>query len=308
MEAGELVNVAVNAPHAEEGCPFCRPEEHVNEENVLRADYDEDTEADNDTDNSSGTLAKNLVERPQGPPREVPDVEQGEDAPFIEMPMTSAGPREWHDRVYDAGKVPVLYGAHHVIPGNDGLAKSTLYTKKKLGPVDNGPDVQNVGYNINSSMNGMWLPGNYAVRPLKGGKQKSWGEMDGAFKKAYAFLAMLDTGRQFHDAHKPYSGVVKQALTDLAELLDQMDDKGCPICGKGSDPADPPYHLNSRLNAISNHLSNFLRRATRFWKFPMFTSSFAKSYKDYVDERGGLQGARKELEKLRRQKRVKGPA
>lgn len=304
MQVGELVAVALAAPPTQEGCPFCTKEK-VHATNGLHAKYDEDTEADNDTDNSSGTLAVNLLARPQGPAREVPELVEGEDAPVMDMEMASARGRDWHQWLYDSGLIPVLYGAHHLIPGNDGLAASDLYQDKWLGPVDDGADAKNVGYNINGSSNGMWLSGNYAVRPVKGKRsQKTWTAMDPEFQKAYAFLAMLDTKRQFHDAHKPYSAVVRDALSDLAELMEEMKNKGCPACGAGSHPTDPPYHLNSRLNAVSNHLSKFLRRAPRFWKDPMFTSSWAKEYKDYVRELGGIENAKADLEKLRRKKKL----
>jgi hypothetical protein len=305
MEVGELVAVAVEAPHTEEGCPFCRPEEEVNTENVLRAAYDEDTEADNDTDNSSGTLAKNLSNRPGPNAHEVPDIEDGEDAPFFDMDLAGATRREWHDEVYTAGTIPVMYGAHHLIPGNDGMVKSDLYQGGHLGPVDDGPHADNVGYNINSSNNGMWLPGNYAVRAKKGKRQKSWSSTTPAFQKAYAYVAMLDSGRQFHDAHKDYSDVVRRALSDLADLVEEMDAEGCPACGEGSKKADPPYHLNSRLNAVSQYLAKFLRRAPRYWKDPMFTSDWARDYKEYVAKEGGLSEARKQIEKLRKKKSLR---
>jgi hypothetical protein len=43
----------------------------------------------------------------------------------------------------------------------------------------------NIGYNVNARTNGVWLPGNYGVRP--------W-------------------GAQFHDAHKQYSKFVRKVL------------------------------------------------------------------------------------------------
>ena len=307
MEVGELVAVARMEPHSKEGCPFCRPEEEVNETNTLRANYDEDTEADNDTDNHSGTLAVNCANRPGPNADEVPEIKEGEDAPFVEMDLAAATRREWHAEVYAAGRIPVMYGANHLIPGNDGLVKSDLYQGGHLGPVDDGAHPKNIGYNVNSTKNGMWLPGNYAVRGQKGTRQKTWTETSTAFQKAYAFIAMLDTGRQFHDAHKDYSDVVRRALSDLADLLEEMDNKGCPApgCGAGSKEGDPPYHLNSRLNAISQYLQRFLRRAPRYWKVPMFTSDWAREYKVFVAEEGGQEKARQKLEELRSKRRLR---
>lgn len=297
MDVGELVAVAVQASHTEEGCPFCRPKEEVNESNVLRPNYDEDTEADNDTDNCSGTLATNLKNRPQGPKHEVPAIEPGEKAPVLDINMASAKGRTWHQWVYDAGIVPVLYGAHHCIPGNDGLASSDLYKNKWLGPVDDGPSPENIGYNINSAKNGTWLPGNYAIRPWKG--------IDSDWQQAYAYLAMHDTNRQFHDSHEPYSDVVRDALNELNKLMKQMKKRGCPSCKAGKKKNEPPYHLNSRLNAISNHLANHLRGdPVKNWKNPMFTSSWAKKFKDYVKAEGGVQKVGKQIESLRKKKNI----
>src|SRR5205807_2972457 len=104
MEIGELVAVAVEAPHSKEGCPFCRPKEAVSKENALNADQDEDANPENDTFNASGTLAKNLAKRPQA--SEVPAIPKREKAPVHTMEMASAPGRTWHKRVYEAGQIP----------------------------------------------------------------------------------------------------------------------------------------------------------------------------------------------------------
>ena len=276
MEIGELVAVAVEAPHAKEGCPFCRRKEEVSKSNALDADQDEDAKPGNDTFNDSGTLATNLEARPQS--SEVPAIPKKEKAPVLDMAMASAPGRTWHKRVYEAGQIPVLYGAHHLIPGNDAMKKSDLYTNKRLGPNDNGADAKNIGYNINSGNNGYWLPGNYAVRPWKG--------IDGEFQKAYAFLAMHDAKRQFHDAHKPFSEYIRNELNDLDKLVEHMEKKGCPVCKKGADKDEPNYHLNSRLNAISSHIMMSIGPALAEWKIPALTSSWCELYVEYVAENG----------------------
>ena len=125
-DIGEMVAVAQAAPHTDDDCPFCKTKEAVNKKNFLEADYDEDTSADNDTDNSSGTLAKNLREfvgyekplPPSGTGKTSADrateldvhmkVEKGESAPIHDMEMASAPGRTWHQWIYDAGLIPVL--------------------------------------------------------------------------------------------------------------------------------------------------------------------------------------------------------
>lgn len=292
MEIGELVAVAVDVPHTEGGCPFCRPKEEVNETNTLRPNYDEDTEADNDTDNHSGTLATNLGSRPQA--AVVPPIPKGEDAPVLDMQMASAPARDWHAFTYDAGVIPVLYGAHHLIPGNDALAKSTIYTNKWLGPVDDGPSPENIGYNVNSANNGIWLPGNYGVRPWKG--------IDPRFQQAYAFLAMHDSTRQFHDAHRPFSSFIRSELNNLEKLLKKMKNDGCPGCGAGAKKDEPQYHLNSRLNAVSKHCSKSLQGRPNKWKPPAYTSAWCELFSQFVAQEGGWEAAVKKLRKLRSSK------
>ncbi len=286
-----MVKVALAAPHTDDDCPFCKTEESVYMKNFLAADYDEAASAGNSSDNHSGTLAKNLsgfttYTRPITPdeskktkPRaEELDVnkpvEKGEKAPFDTMSFARAEARTWHKEVFEAGTIPVLYGAHHLIPGNDSLGASILYENKKLGPVDDGDDKDNIGYNVNSANNGAWLVSNYAV--------KGWGGMDEEFKKSYAFLAMYDSGRQFHDSHrKPYSTTVKKVLDDLDKLMGKMKD-GCPFCGEGESPSAPVYHLNARLNAISRWLLRHLTSDVKKWEKDIVTSSWCTEYKKFL--------------------------
>jgi hypothetical protein len=301
-QVGELVSVAIDAPHDEDGCPFCRPKEEVNEKNTLRAAYDEDTEADNDTDNSAGTLAKNLSARPWKSGNKLPKPTEGDVAPSMDMEMGSAQTRLWRGWIYDAGLVPVLFAAHHLIPGNAAMARSNIHANGWLGPVDDGPDPMNIGYNINSRANGVWLPGNYAIRGTQHRpNQATWTDKDPEFQKAYAFLTMLNTGRQFHDAHTDYSNTVLEALNELEELLEEMENDGCPYCESGDESGDPPYHLNSRLNAMSSHLRSKVQGSPTRWKYDLLTSdTWGPQYKAFVDSKGGLSKAKKHIRKLQK--------
>lgn len=297
-EIAEMINIAMAAPHTDDDCPFCKTEEEIYEKNFLTADYDEDTaadkKADNSTENHSGTLGKNLVKftqrpkpiEPSGVTKTTPDrateldvhksTEKGEKAPYDTFELARAKKRTWHKKVFEAGQIPVLYGAHHLIPGNDSLGRSELYKEKKLGPIDDGQDKDNIGYNVNSANNGVWLTSNYAVKGWKSGH-------DNSFKKAYAFLAMNFSGRQFHDAHRsPYSSTVKDTLNELLTLLDTMKDEGCPFCGEGESQSSPPYHLNARLNAISRWLKDHLQSDAKDWKDNIVTSNWCKEYKMFL--------------------------
>ena len=276
-EVVEMVAVAKAAPHTDQDCPFCKPHEEVNKKNFLHPDYNEDTPADNDTDNSSGTLAKNLGNRPQDARGAVPDILKGEKAPIHDMELVRAEGRTWHQWVYEAGLIPVLYGAHHLIPGNASLAKSTLYQNKWMGPVDNGADKMNIGYNVNSANNGTWLPGNYAV--------KGWAAKEPEFHKAYALLAIYDTKRPFHDAHPKYSKTVLGSLDELNSLMGKMKNSGCPMCKEGGKEGDPPYHLNARLNAISRWLRDNLNVSPGKWRNNIITSEWCNTYKKLTKDK-----------------------
>lgn len=169
------------------------------------------------------------------------------------------------------------------------MGKSNVYKNKWLGPVDDGPHEENIGYNINSANNGFWLPGNYAVRP--------WKTLDPDFQQAYAFLAMNDTERQFHDSHEPFSEYIRGELDALEKLLEDMKNNGCPNCGAGKGKNEPPYHLNSRLNAISKYVTKRLKGDPKKWKIPAFTSGWSPLFKDFVrqheaDVKGELQQLR----------------
>ncbi|MCG8315374.1 MAG: AHH domain-containing protein [Pseudomonadales bacterium] len=301
MEMGELVAVAMDAPHNEEGCPFCRPEEEVSHQNELGDDFDED--ANNDIYNDAGTLGRNLKDSPhndRGPLSEIP---KGEKAPVHDMEIGTTKKREWHHWVYDAGLVPVAHGAHHLIPGNAALKKSSLYKNGNFGQIENGSHKTNIGYNVNSRNNGVWLPGSYSIRTKEGTSQVTWSETNSKFQEAYAYSAMADTGRQFHDTHTAYSSTVKKALSDLNKYLKKMEKEGCPNCGKGKDKAEPHYHLNSRLNAVSKHLASLLTDDPLMWKDNFFASDkFGESFRDFVKKEGDLEKAKIKIAEMRNNK------
>jgi hypothetical protein len=111
-----------------------------------------------------------------------------------------------------------------------------------------------IGYDINDAANGVWLPGNYAVRKDTDFK-KNWGQFQDPFKAAYAKAAMENAGHlQLHDAHPAYNTNVLNTLLDIAKKLDAMwtDRSKCPICDKDlKDQNEPPYGLVGRLNSLS---------------------------------------------------------
>jgi len=243
----EAVNVAI-LMEKKADCWFCKAQpnseavNHVHDEENPLSGGAGDAVPENDIANNSSTLGGNLGTRPNW-------------AVQIEQQPKSVTP-----------------AAHHLIPGNASYKNATelhKYVSKKEGIISG-----DIGYNINAEENGVWLPGNYAVRP--------WGTY--THQNDYAVASMKAAAAQFHDAHPDYSTNVKNTLLSMAEKLDKaretmkQPDK-CPLCG--SDMADkgklrPPYGLVGKLHTVSsNHRRILLGRGLRekFINAGYYTSS-----------------------------------
>jgi hypothetical protein len=211
---------------------------------------------------------------------------------------------------------PVTVAAHHLIPGNAALGKSALYdylgpagsgSLKKDGAVRKRKDVKAVkpggraadgrtckitkmiGYNINGSHNGVWLPGNYAIRRYKKYKEgvrpntspvggpkggRSWSKLGPKlddWKLNYVAAAIKVTQGQFHDTHTRYSDKVLGILNKLAAMLASHLLSNCPDCGTEAK-VPPPWVLKLRLYNISLELRGRVGGGYTEWKAPWFTS------------------------------------
>ncbi|MBL8288650.1 MAG: AHH domain-containing protein [Rubrivivax sp.] len=175
---------------------------------------------------------------------------------------------------------PIVPAAHHCIPGGASLAKATALHDfmRKGGPFKLASDI---GYNVNAAANGVWLPGNYAVRPGQYGWSKKWGNCTTKFKTEYASRAMKKANRQFHDAHVSYNNKVLKTLEAMAEELAEPEDE-CPVCGKELDCTRPPFGLVGRLNAVSSKhramLIGLSKRTKKCVQNGYYTSSRMKTY------------------------------
>jgi hypothetical protein len=180
-------------------------------------------------------------------------------------------PPEEYPVVIDGYRYPVTCAPHHLIP-----AQESLKHARKLGkymvkegspePVTNGDDVEgicyaDVGYNVNGSHNGSFLPGSYGVTSVGTGDWKSapsvmsgeWeddstadGEASAALrrikprrgsskaltglrhqvhpdnKKWLYVKAAVELGKgQFHDRHPDYSDLVIKSLESIAAEYDK---------------------------------------------------------------------------------------
>ncbi|HEX5751197.1 MAG TPA: AHH domain-containing protein [Archangium sp.] len=247
-EMGEPITVdEVASIEHDDYCYFCSAKEEPRvEENEFPNDYDEDLDLDGEFNaafkNDAGTLGKALG---ASPPRQIEVGTESKD---------------------------VIAAAHHLIPGNASLANSKLFKSSKYLWKD-GRVRGNIGYNINSSANGVWLPGNYAVRP--------WSTKPLFFKREYAFAAMEAYQAQFHDAHQEYSNFVLAALDQVYDKLDAMKSIWCPEQKKKAGERDPEkdyplYALVGRLNSISGRMRGLLTGTPeKSWRLNVYTSRFA---------------------------------
>lgn len=163
------------------------------------------------------------------------------------------------DPLADGTETAIVPAAHHLLPGNASVNKATdlhPFMRWKGNPLKLWGDI---GYDINNRENGVWLPGNYAVRrPTK--FKKNWSKFPVNFQSAYAKEAMRKAGnKQLHDAHSKYNDKVLQTLQQIGrKLKEKWKEKPtkCPVCGKelskdAKNKVRPPYGLVGRLNLLS---------------------------------------------------------
>jgi hypothetical protein len=257
MEIGEASasEDEVASSEHDESCYFCRAkkEKPKTEVNDLSDNLDEDVDLDGppggEFQNHSGKLGKALLALGAAPSESV--TVEGE--------------------TYE-----VMTAAHHLIPGNASLRDSQLFDSPHLWKDREAKG--NIGYNVNSAPNGVWSPGNYAVRPWS---SKSKGGKSEEFKRAYAFAAMRATGTQFHDAHGKYSVFVRNVLNKINNKLDEQEDLWCLEAkrqkkrAKSPEERRPLYPLVGRLHTVSARMSAMLTGGPVAWKRNVWTSTYA---------------------------------
>ncbi len=250
MEIGESIAVSV-ATSDKDDCWACKEEPPEKKKNIL-------TESpssvgaplpENDLHNDSSTLGTNLGFRP----------------------TWRISVKDRHEGAEIIRNCEVTPGAHHLIPGNASLAQ--VPSILNLMEESRGKIRGDIGYDVNSQQNGIWLPANYGVR-VDSEFDKKWSKY--SFQDEYAIAAMKRAGAQFHDSHPTYSGKVKTTLRALADKINLKKPEKCAICDSEiSDKARPPYGLVGRLNAVSRQHRGFLSGPVRKWPIGSgyFTSS-----------------------------------
>lgn len=231
-DIGESIAAAATSQLDEDECWFCRKEPSSDSiTNQVTADPqtedndNEDYPPENDVKNDASQLGSNLGSRPQ-------------------WKITRPG---------DNVTTEIVPGAHHLIPGNASLKKEMDNGLKHFMCKDGKYNLESdIGYDVNNSANGVWLPGNYQVRPGNEDYKKKWSSYAQDFKNAYAVRAMDKSNAQFHDAHSAYNKKVRKTLKQIKESMIIPEDGKCPICGKENhNKIKPPFGLVSRLNFVS---------------------------------------------------------
>src|SRR5918996_3845447 len=177
-ELGEIISLPELKAEFKENCPFKQEAKKGNkhkDENI--ADDDED-DVQGLQENDGGILGQNLENKKPG---------EGTEGPFppddylYEQKANDSkrGARTLIrlDEYRDAkeGDFPFTVAAHHLIPGNASLYNEDV---KLINYMEDGKSVEtaagktytiegHIGYDVNGSHNGVWLPGNYAIKKAR---------------------------------------------------------------------------------------------------------------------------------------------
>jgi len=269
VKEGVAILSVEDPDHDSKTCCFCQKGDPIERKNVFDANPDEDDRAHlNPLDwvsfkNDAHTLGVNI-----GKDR-LPS--EG----FWVFPST-----ENTDSTYKAIKATVPgasaigVAAHHLIPGNAALAKSRLYLEGTLGST--GSKTTNIGYDINKAANGIWAPGNYAMRPWGSGGDNFKGNAD-----RYAEAAILTVEVQFHDAHPVYSEHVLKALEEIADKVVQKE-QICPFAADQDPATQALITLVARLDFLSERCRRMVTFPSSRWKKDMFLSRYSF---DFINNR-----------------------
>jgi hypothetical protein len=175
---------------------------------------------------------------------------------------------------------PFTVAAHHCIPGNEALKGSKLYnfmTKDGKIASENGNKFTikaNIGYNVNGSHNGVWLPGNYAMNKGKyEGEGATWTNREQSWREEYIKAVVAKAPAQFHDRHVGYSEEVKELLDGVLCLTLATHLNTCKKCQAAFDKKlPPPYRLIRALFRMSAWLRDYLLSPPSQWMRPLVAS------------------------------------
>jgi hypothetical protein len=289
-QLGEMVAVVL-IQSALAKCPFekknlespAKEPEHIAKDDLEAAHKDQD--------NNGGKLGTNLTNASPGPADTITPIFPSRVIPAQERIDSKTRPgvekvsvegddgtaKQWDYKV----------AAHHLIPGEASLHPSDVYTKYMVegGEIETPVKKRkykikaNIGYNVNGNHNGVWLPGNYAIREghsPKSGAEATWSKIvdDPKYKEwcfDYVMACVAKVGGQFHDSHTEYNKWVLNVLNEIATKIIAHQDV-CEEACKNETELYPPYILKQRLYLFSNYLKSKVKQVPGKWKAPWFTS------------------------------------
>lgn len=252
---GESVSVPTILRHDPQDCPFCKSDakEKPNPTPISKADADWEDDDGKLIGNSSGTLEKNMTN--EGDPR----------------------PKTWFIRESNRHRNKnhnLIPNPHHLIPGNESLKQVPDLLEwifENHGQIEN-----DIGYDVNNALNGVWLPSNNSMR---GNSNWENNQKNKKFRTDFARRAMEEAGGHFHDRHlNPYSEFVKEVLQKIADRMWGIDaqDPDCPFKTRdGGGRYKPPYALVARLNGVSLRLVHYVKN-TKNPNQQLFTSKLVQ--------------------------------
>ena len=292
MEIAEKIAVGGLSEKLEIKCPFEDDIKGVSEkdnESIADDDSDDVQEAQS---NNGGTLGRNLNNGSngkegtwEGAPYEPPAGQEslandskrknGQKGAKVWQKVQVPGTAAITDRAF-----PFTVAAHHLIPGNASLYNDENNLKKYM---IQGETVKadgktweikyHIGYNVNGAHNGVWLPGNYAIRAKASPTGVTWGKMGNEdWQLNYVAACVKVTGGQFHDGHCDYNEAVQKLMNKIALKL-QIHQAHCKLCEKKQGKKiPPPYLIKQRLYNLSGYFRQQLTKHPQGWRRPWFTS------------------------------------
>ncbi len=285
MDIGEAITMPALLDELSAECPFKQTDPTDKEEESENPSQDDSQGAEEIQHNNGGVLGDNLKSGSEGK-----DSTINNSFPYYDSPGANTEKYPKEDSKEDSSRnlrvlndtqnYSYIVAAHHLIPGVAALDNSSLYKNymKKEGSCTTAKGNSytiscNIGYNVNGVHNGVWLPGNYAIRAANGPLNKSWSATSDDFQFNYRVAAMKITGgRQFHDAHAAYNDSVRDTLDKIATALVLHQDVCKPCFDKANGKIHPPYRLKTRLYAISKWLRTKVLGGPASWTDPYYTS------------------------------------
>lgn len=196
------------------------------------------------------------------------------------------------DHLGNSVRMPFSVAAHHLIPGEASLPKSSLINYVKGGKVISS----DIGYGVNGRENGIWLPTHHAlsqkmpILPYSTRKHSyaslssEGNDMVPSVVSLYTQAVMEQATCQFHDDHTratDYSNFVVKVLNKIQTNLATIKNYNCKKCMQAKSNGGklpPPHSLVHRLNMVSSRLASFLTGPAAGWRPPVYTSPHARSW------------------------------